>query len=131
MKKYRTSEAIAMLENNPEAKLTAKIAGQTCEIRVDNEGYVMTHFSGTFEGFEGNIGINTEWELIQQSIPFMEAVKAYSEGKTIRCEWNGRSKKWESEYKNGSLYKGIEEYDGAVCPEEILNGKWYVEDSNE
>ena len=88
MKKYRTSEAIAMLENNPEAKLTAKIAGQTCEIRVDNEGYIMTHFSGTFEGFEGNIGINTEWELIQQPITIQEAARLFDEEKkTIRCEF--------------------------------------------
>jgi hypothetical protein len=69
-----------------------------------------------------------EWELIPQNVSFMEAVKAYSEGKTIRCEWEGRTEKWESTYKNGSPYCGILENDGAICAKEILNGVWYVEE---
>jgi hypothetical protein len=81
--------------------------------------------------YELNISQNTELEEIQQPIPFLEAVKAYSEGKTIRCEWKGRSQNWASKYKNGSQYMGIKECDGAICPEEILNGTWYLEDNHE
>jgi hypothetical protein len=138
-KKYLTSEAIAMLEKNPSAKFTTKILKDTCEMRADHQGYILTHFSGKLEGFEGNVQIDTEWELIQQSIPFMEAVKAYSEGKPVDCEICG--KVWHynpnSIPKDSSLgYHLVVTNKCGTSPsittEEILRGKWTIaEDSNE
>jgi hypothetical protein len=131
MKKYLTSEAIAMLEKNPSAKFTTKILKDTCEMRADHQGYILTHFSGKLEGFEGNVQIDTEWELIQQPIPFMEAVKAYSEGKTIRCELKGEITVYRPSFKSLKQRLMFELKGGhtrTVDADEILNGTWYIEE---
>jgi len=78
------------------------------------------------------LNLSIEWELVQQPIPFLEAVKAYSEGKTIRCEWGNGLR---SVYKNGTMVKALIEITFGVkipiCPKEILQGVWYMEDDNE
>jgi hypothetical protein len=68
-----------------------------------------------------------EWELLQQPIPFMEAVKAYSEGKTIRCELGGETRIYD--YKVGYGMTNTQRY--AITVGEIFNGTWYAEDRNE
>lgn len=128
--KYKTSEAIAMLEKNPSLRFKdyddILYASKYGYIMFERKGYSKDCPAGRFEG---NVNLNTKWELIQQPVSFMEAVKAYSEGKTIRCEdsmWKTRIYEpceFSSEMKDTR--------DVAVSPEEILEGKWYVEDSHE
>jgi hypothetical protein len=122
MKKYLTSEAIAMLEKNPKAIL-------------DNEIYWITvkdnHVRASFD--KGNTWVNWygsmqpyEWELIQQPVDFLTAVEAYSEGKTIRCE----DSKWGSHtYKIDEFSDEIKDTkEIAVSTHEVLKGVWYVEE---
>lgn len=139
MKKYSTSEAIAMLEKNPRAKLTTTLGGNKYELLVDgkNNNYfvfnVYTKYGEKISsstgggGFNYNIPTDLKWELIQQSVDFLTAVKAYSEGKTIRCE---DSKCKTRIYEPCEFSNEMKDTIGlAVSPEEILEGKWYVEDS--
>jgi hypothetical protein len=136
MKKYNTGEAIAMLAENPElrfrddigsvittSKTTKKIVWEKNATQSE-EDFIMYNRALNCDN------LHIKWELIQQPIPFMEAVKAYSEGKTIRCELDGMRTQtyvWGTD----SGFKNIRNNYGAVAAEEILNGKWYVEDSNE
>ena len=70
-----------------------------------------------------------DWELIQQPIPFLEAVKAYSGGKTIRCEQSGGMV---NHFRGGTAFAQIRDENGcSPCYDRIINSKWYVEDSNE
>jgi hypothetical protein len=130
MKRYKTWEMVKMLTENPDMQFKKVSDGLIfkCGTKISNCKEVGRYISQA----SGECALLTdEWELVQQPIPFMEAVKAYSEGKTIRCEWEGRTNNWVSIYKNGSLYKDMKECDGPICAKEILNGKWYVEDSHE
>lgn len=139
MKKYSTSEAIAMLEKNPRAKLTTTLGGNKYELLVDgkNNNYfvfnVYTKYGEKISsstgggGFNYNIPTDLKWELIQRPVDFLTAVKAYSEGKTIRCE---DSKRKTRIYEPCEFSNEMKDIIGlAVSPEEILEGKWYVEDS--
>jgi hypothetical protein len=138
MRKYKTGEAIAMLENNPEAKFKRGnlilYLGQFEHFHVKQPCGV-----NSWECVDGLIKPSDEWELIQQAIPFMEAVKAYSEGKPVDCEICG--KVWHynpnSIPKDSSLgYHLVVTNKCGTSPsittEEILRGKWTIaEDSNE
>jgi hypothetical protein len=73
------------------------------------------------------ISNNTELEEVETAVPFLEAVKAYSKGKTIRCEIGEEARVYD--YKVGYGMTNIDHY--AITVGEILNGKWYVEESNE
>jgi hypothetical protein len=77
----------------------------------------------------GYISGQTEIDEIQQPIPFMEAVKAYSEGKTIRVEL-GEGKNKTNTYKDGYSGGFFKDRNGyAPLNIEILEGRWYVEES--
>lgn len=68
-------------------------------------------------------------------VPFMEAVKAYSEGKTIRCEVVPSTTNQVYEYKPDGNKIGLHgyklsTYKGSGTPvttKEILEGKWFIE----
>lgn len=130
MEKYSTSEAIAMLEKNPKLRFESKIDEETCLIWADSEGYILTKFDGTYEGFDGNIKVNTEWKLIQQQpVDFLTAVKAYSEGKTIRCERPHNFFTFTTCV--GDALNFFESGNHILNCADVLEGTWYVEDSNE
>ena len=68
--------------------------------------------------------INTKFIPIQKPVPFMEAVKAFSEGKVIECELNTEKFVYGYKYKK----QLIDSNKLAVSINEILNGKWYIKE---
>jgi hypothetical protein len=131
MKKYKTSEAIAMLEKNPELRFKD---GDGAILQADNRLYLKrVHPTkpdyASFNGIDGNVRTSDTWELIQQPIPFIEAVKAYSEGKTIRCESECGIWRYKKETGTGHMWD-IGKPDSVITSTEILEGRWYVEDNN-
>jgi hypothetical protein len=66
--------------------------------------------------------LTSDWKIIPEPkpVPFMDAVKAYSEGKTIRCEWGGDVYRYTGD-------RMIDHRADAVCPDEILHGTWTIE----
>jgi len=142
MKKYSTSEAIAMLEKNPKLVFEGEV--RVCgdiktgkKVRMWVNSCHEIQIDGFSVGARYGLNTNDEWELIQQPVSFMEAAKAYSEGKTIRCEIDGRTYIYEpnsdTEAADNMGYcfqeKGDSESWVTTC--EILNGKWYIGGSNE
>ena len=71
-----------------------------------------------------NMPVGTE---IQKPISFMEALKAFNNGKTIRCIYEGD----EYFYKWGIGYMLIDEDKNPISSTEILNGEWYIEGDGE
>jgi len=55
-------------------------------------------------------------------VPFLEAVKAYSEGKTVKCEYSSVIHRYKQE-GNGF----VDENGEAITSYEILNGTWTAE----
>lgn len=66
-----------------------------------------------------------EWELVQEPISFIEAIKAYSKGKTIKCKLPWMI----TIYKNQGLHNSpLYDNNGrALSFIEILEGKWHIE----
>jgi hypothetical protein len=63
--------------------------------------------------------VGENWTIIQQSVTFLEAVKAYSEGKTIRYELDGCYREF--------CPCGLKNAKASFLTQEILNGKWFIE----
>jgi hypothetical protein len=121
MKKYETWEVFKELSISTNSNLKFKnvISNNTMEIKGGE--YVVWN-SGS------NISLNdfSKWELVQEPVSFMEAVKAFRNDKTIYCIkdeckriFNGR-KQFELKDNNGQY----------ITSAEILNGKWFIEGDN-
>lgn len=75
---------------------------------------------------------NDKWELIPQEIPFLEAVKAFSEGKTIRCEYNCYSYTYIPN-ENTKVVGDFGHLFLSTCgcrltTRDVLEGRWYIID---
>jgi hypothetical protein len=130
MKKYKLSEVIAMLEKNPELRFIRKASNfheNDVEFFLKN-GRFRTN-SNTDAFMAANL-FNWEFELIQQPVTFIEAVKAYAEGKTIRCEFGNIDYIYKPTELSGRL---VDQNKIAIGESEILEGTWYIEegDSND
>jgi hypothetical protein len=133
MKKYKTWEVIKMLTENPKQKFKND---EQYEMSVcDDNGCMYLEYKGkqSLGGVNGNLRIVTnevgwkpdEWELIQQPVTFMEAVKAYSEGKTIRCKLHGGHITYEPKTPR---YELMDISGHAITIEEVMSNQWYVEE---
>lgn len=109
-KRYKVVEGTAIDHSGSESK----------EIQFCKTGQMST---GIFVAY---ISSDTVLEEIKpEPVPFMEAVKAYSDGKTMEAEWNGTK----STYKNGTMGFGIKDEDGIpICASEILHGEWFIKE---
>jgi hypothetical protein len=102
------------------------------EFRLDSECDICVE-----KCLKGYVSSITEVEEIPQAIPFMEAVKAYSEGKTIKCEIEvcdskqvcTYNPKYNENHNYGHEFKT--KIGTPVTTEEILRGVWFAEDSHE
>ena len=126
MKKYKTWEVYEKLTVNKSLKFRRVSDGK--EYRMNDFDSLLPSkvIAGETCCWQG-IKLLDEWELIQQPVDFLTAVKAYSKGKTIRCEIGEETRIYD--YKVGYGMTNINHY--AITVGEILNGTWYVEDSHE
>jgi hypothetical protein len=136
MKKYKTWEVIKMLTDNPKLRfknermkgilgvgVSHEIIWLHYETNDENRKFTMAHNPDS-EYAKGNL--IDEWTLVQQPIPFLEAVKAYAEGKTtIRCKSSIGTKRYK--YQGCTNSPMLDENGIAVSHLEILEGTWFVE----
>jgi hypothetical protein len=103
-------------------------------IEVDSDGQLVGAC-----GKWAYVSCDTELEEIKpEPVPFMDAVRAYSEGKTIRCEYgengcyNVRVKNSKSSFPEHGywLETHYEKSDTGInlSTGMVLNGAWYIED---
>lgn len=109
-KKYRcTNGAIINFMGNEHNEFCINEYGEF----VDNDNIKRMYITDT-----------TEVEEIQQPVSFMEAIKAYAEGKVIICTLNSRANIYKPKGKHGYL---IDHCGGGLTAAEILEGTWYIE----
>jgi hypothetical protein len=124
-KKYKTSEAISMLAEKPELRFKSQLGN---EIYVDKCGNIRWQETETTRGDIADLHhlfMKNTWELVQQPVSFMEAVKAYSEGKTIRCKLQGGHITYEPKTPR---YELMDILGHAITIEEVMSNQWYVEE---
>ena len=130
MKKYKTWELLKMAEEREYG--FNKSAGGKLKYRDSNGNIVVFDRNAWGKGlFLGNgfplklALVNTEWELVQQPVDFLTAVKAYSEGKTAECECEDMEKRiYEPKTYKTSTMK--DQYGDNPSIKEMLEGKWYI-----
>jgi len=119
--KMKTSEMIAMLEKNPKLKFKRKGWSLNDDIYVSASRNKVIDFFNTTKNHVFFID-KDDWQLVRESVPVWEAVKAYTEGKNITCEYTDNYERTHKFTLNHS--------DNTVFAEGILaRGKWYIEDS--
>ena len=123
--KYKTIGMLAVYAGDLESKF------KCIEGNIITTGMSVFIKNGCLSWEDGKVFLITkdtfefEWELVQEPVSFMEAVKAYAEKKTIKCI----SKYGEREYHYCCTNTGmVDNIGSAMSPEEILHGKWYIED---
>lgn len=98
-----------------------------CDGHAVTELYVGTDgdFRNKLDGYRVFVGYDTELEEIPQPVSFKEAVKAYSEGKTVECRQDNVA----TIYSKGHPNKLMKDDDGdPLCPNEILHGEWFIKE---
>lgn len=134
----KTSEMMAMLEKNPKLRFRCNGPGGTVHfVTTSHEKYYKQE--ALFQGmvrtdefdkplppglrFFGNVAIDSEWELVPQSVPWQEALQAWAEGKTIKCEMIGASHAFILDpQKMESSQFGATTFDMAW----LKKGTWYI-----
>ena len=119
--KYKTWEVVKMLTENPE--LVFVRPSDRVRTMLGDKIHAGEIIGKYLEQTDGeSIRLSDEWELVPQPASFMEAVKAYSEGKTIQSKqvcftriYNPSGAGWMID-QNGS----------GPSSSEILHGTWYI-----
>ena len=113
-KTYKTSEMIAMLEENPKLKFKCVNTDSFFEVFVMNKKIIIRKENGKTDN--GFCTID-RWQLIEEpkEVTFLEAVKAYNEGKKIRSVSGNNEFTYERKLSVGM-----------VSMTEILNAKWFI-----
>ena len=124
-KTYKTSEMIAMLEENPKLKFRRpcfkpEIYVTVCAGEVCNQGgyhnYKIIHCGKVID----------DWQLIRTPVTWQEALQALIEGRTVLCQCadcTGKvMHKDENRARECSFPTG-----GAICITALKTGTWYIE----
>jgi len=103
------------------------------QIRSSNciKNYSGKHAS--FVGIDGGYGLpfnninalkKIEWKEVKKPVSFLEAIKAFNEGRTIYCKYRDIVS-----YFRSKPFKGLmDDNKNPIASYEILEGEWYIED---
>lgn len=124
IKKYKTYEALKMIEENKKLKFT--------------NGYVIMRFNNIFDTISFydakneneavsllNININGEWKLIKQSVTFEEVLNS---NKRCKIEHELLHEKLEYQPFDNLMYYLSNTYYENDFKQILIEGKWYLED---
>lgn len=126
----KVSEVYKILESQPNRKFKFVKSNGLQEIPIgsiiylDREGYITNEYNHALCG----LNVDSEYELIPEPVDFITAIKAYVEGKTIKSETDTVQTTYVPNECCCLGYKLIDENRSPIATEEILKGKWYIED---
>jgi hypothetical protein len=128
MKKYSSWEVVKALTENPKLIFEGYIFKNG--IKTENKARVTVNENNEIWVLNYNKGCGfmttDEWTLIQQPIPFIEAVQAYAEGKTVEYESKGYPVET---YKNGTPHSRMLNTKGfSPSVGDIKHGVWTVKE---
>ncbi|WP_461614338.1 hypothetical protein [Clostridium sp. Marseille-QA1073] len=135
MKTYKTWEVIKMITEDKNKKFEATYGTDKLLIYANNDGFfkIQTNNVACTHQLDGNLQIRGEWTLIKQPVSFMEAIKAFSQGKTIKALRKNREYTVYKPVKHSAFT--IYDYEGLIdtrrmpiVPYEILYCEWYIEE---
>lgn len=130
MKAY---ELMKLAVENPEAyegKKYKVIAGTAMALNGRKYGTINVGSNGAFRAETGlrlYVSDNTVVEEIKpKPVPFIEAVKAYRDGKSITCEWRDLRSVYNLSCGDTAMFKDVN--CATLTAGEILDGTWYIEE---
>ena len=119
MKIYNNSEVMAMLVENPKLEFECKFDERQFTVKVIRNQIVIKNSFSHDCGFS----LNDRWTLVEKSVSFMEAMKAFSEGKTIRHDGDFPH----TFVAVDSVFEIKDDRNNGITVNEILNCKWFIE----
>jgi hypothetical protein len=135
---YKTWEMIKALAENPKLKFSCGshenancVSIQNCVLCWrDGNPFVLNVYiplSSSVESTTAGTIEEYEWEIVQEPVDFMTAIKAYAEDKTIICTLPGEKYIFDgSGYFNGG--RRLNNSSWSITSKMIIEGKWYIED---
>ena len=128
-------EVVKELKEDAKKKFEAKLESTGWTVRMSVDTRLSRYFMfEVFNGarlidqscnggaFNGNVALDLDWQLVRQPVTWQEAIQAWADGKTIKTESSDGIRTYKR--TTNSLQSVL----GGVTKDEILNGKWYVED---
>jgi len=122
MKTYSTKEVLNELCDN--TNLSFKLQGSNNRfLKVSKNGFFVIMLNDEERRFDGNVRITDIWTLVQQPVTFMDAIRAFDNGKIIKSV----NIEFESIYsrENNDL---IDQDNESISAGEILSATWYIEE---
>ncbi len=72
--------------------------------------------------------LQSKFIVVEKPVSFIEAIKAYTNGKNIMCEHNGGCSIYRNKYCEDNCVNILQDdYGDGISAEEILNGEWYID----
>jgi len=111
-------EVLKALDENPKKVFESNLAGLEYKISLDGE--IIAFESGAVKF----IGLNNcrDWQEVKQPVTWQEAIEAWTNGKTIRCEDGG----FDYLFSGGKSI--LTDSVGPIDTYQITKGTWYIED---
>ncbi|MBV4423448.1 hypothetical protein [Clostridium tyrobutyricum] len=128
MAEYTLGQMIEKLGRNPNLKFkyTAEESCRTDKgvvITLDEFGRIINEKK---EPILSYFTLNSKFSLVNEPVDRMTAFKAFEKGKSIYCDYEGKK----YHYNRPSVYgnKLIDNLGDSISIEEILYGKWFIEE---
>lgn len=115
----KTWEMMKVLTENPDAKFVRLDCPSLVYHFLDGRIVVDRTYEKNDKYIDGPLNLNADWELVDELVPFEEALKALREGKTVECR--GCKKDFRCKYEPVTC-----EADNPCLGKGILNGKWKI-----
>lgn len=117
MKTYKTSEAFEQLEKNK--NIIFKKCNALLKLKADELGNIyFEEFNEVIPTTSIKVTAQTEWELVENNVSFLQAIKALDNGLVIYSNIRGAI----NVYRDRHLYS----LGNSVSTEQILKGKWFI-----
>ena len=72
--------------------------------------------------------LQSKFIVVEKPVSFIEAIKAYTNGKDIMCELDGGHIVYKNKFCEDNCVNILnDDYGDRISAEEILNGEWYID----